>query len=245
MFSSAGHMECTLQGWGSAADLPMSHCCAGFLLISTRPCVISLHNVNLYVQWSVCMSSSFYSRPAKVLGIKWISVKFPSPAFLIVLGEKEIFYPQLNKTIFCWGLFFCCLTVVGAKPHYIGEKTVHPGTSPQLSSHQEPYKPGYPSVLYQNVKYSILILFKYLVGLPLFGDFLSSKDGDSSWTVMSGVIVSKGDLSAPSEALSSLDQGFIKCRSSLIHSAFHTSLSLPALEKLPFPHTGAGSINSL
>lgn len=133
MFSSAGHMECTLQGWGSAADLPMSHCCAGFLLISTRPCVISLHNVNLYVQWSVCMSSSFYSRPAKVLGIKWISVKFPSPAFLIVLGEKEIFYPQLNKTIFCWGLFFLLFDCRGSQtPLYRREDGPPRDESPAL-----------------------------------------------------------------------------------------------------------------
>lgn len=124
MFSSAGHMECTLQGWGSAADLPESHLCAGFLLILTRPCVISLHNVNLYVQWSVCMSSSFYNWPAKILGIKWISVTFPSPAFLIVLEEKEIYYPQLNKTIFYWGLFFflTAVSVVRPKLHYMGRE---------------------------------------------------------------------------------------------------------------------------
>lgn len=151
MFSSAGHMECTLQGWGSAADLPVSHCCTGFLLILTRPCVISLHNVNLYVQWSVCMSSSFYGRPTKILGIKWLSVKFPSPAFWVLLEEKAIFHPQLNKNIFYWGLFFCCcltaVSAVGAKPHY-KEKIVldeSPGhftpTTPLLSA--RPDKLGY------------------------------------------------------------------------------------------------------
>lgn len=49
---------------------------------------------------------------------------------------------------------------------------------------------------------------------------------ETRWTVTLGVIVLKGDLLAPSEALSSLAQGFIKCRSALIHSAFRTSLSL-------------------
>lgn len=150
-------MECTFQGWGSAADLPVSHCCAGFLLILTRPCIISLHNVNLYVQWSVCMSSSFYSRPAKILGIKWISVNFPSPAFW-VLEEKTIFHPQLNKTIFYWGLFFwfdCCSCCGSQSPLYRIEDG--PGGVPS-SPHQEPYKLGYSPVLYQNVKYSILTL---------------------------------------------------------------------------------------
>lgn len=60
-----------------------------YLLTMTRPYIISAHNVNLSVQWSVCMSSSSYSWPSEILGIKWISVKFPSQIFFF--GK------------FCWG----------------------------------------------------------------------------------------------------------------------------------------------
>lgn len=106
--------------------------------------LFSPYNVNLYVQWSVCMRSSFCSWPSEVPGIKCISVKFPT----------GLSFVEGKEAIFAFG------GAVGAKPTCTWEDVLPLDESPSSSCTKNPLSPvwGYPSVMLKVeycVKFSI------------------------------------------------------------------------------------------
>lgn len=97
MFNPAGWMAMLFAATGLECSAPCESAVQEHLLTMTRPCIISPHHVNLFCT-SVCINSSC-SWPSDILGIKWISVKFPSQIFFFgkfCCGKKKEIYHQLN-----------------------------------------------------------------------------------------------------------------------------------------------------
>lgn len=165
--------------------------------------------------------------------------KLSLSSFLSV-GRKSNIPPSTEQNNFLlrsFFFFFFCLTAVptvGAKAHYIGQRTVLDESPPHHTKNPTNWA---ARLFYIKMLNTVFWPFSSPWLDHLYLGIFCPLQMETSWTVILGVIVLKGDLSAPSEALSSLDQGFIKCRSTLIHSTFWTSLS-PSPRETPISTHG-------